>query len=109
MFDKAIVIGCPGAGKSTFARRLRDETSLPLYYLDMVWHRPDKTTISRDEFDERLREILLKDKWIIDGNYGRTLEMRLQSCDTVFLLDLPVAECLAAAESRIGRPREDMP
>ena len=48
-------------------------------------------------------------KWIIDGNYGRTLETRLQSCDTVFLLDLPVAECLAAAESRIGRPREDMP
>ena len=58
MFDKAIVIGCPGAGKSTFARRLRDETSLPLYYLDMVWHWPDKTTISRGEFEERLREIL---------------------------------------------------
>ena len=36
MFEKIIVIGCPGAGKSTFARRLRDETGLPLYYLDLL-------------------------------------------------------------------------
>ena len=48
MFEKIIVIGCPGAGKSTFARRLRDETGLPLYYLDLLWHRPDRTTAGRD-------------------------------------------------------------
>ena len=43
---KVIVIGSPGAGKSTFARKLRDKTDLPLYYLDMLWHRADKTNIS---------------------------------------------------------------
>ena len=96
-------------GKSTFARRLRDETGLPLYYLDLLWHRPDRTTAGRDEFDAGLREIISGDRWIIDGNYGRTLEMRFQACDTVFLLDFPVEECLAAAESRIGNPREDLP
>ena len=106
---RVIVIGCPGAGKSTFARRLRDETGLPLYYLDMLWHKPDRTTVSRSEFDDGLKEILSKDRWIVDGNYSRTLAARLQACDTVFLLDLPLDECLAAAESRIGRPREDMP
>ena len=109
MFNRAIVVGCPGAGKSTFARALRDQTHLPLYYLDMLWHKPDKTTISREEFDRRLKAIMAKDKWIIDGNYGRTLEPRFQACDTVFLLDLPVHDCLAAAEARIGTPREDMP
>ncbi len=107
--NKIIIIGCPGAGKSTFARKLRDHTGLPLYYLDMLWHKPDRTTVSRSEFDSRLKEILSKDQWIIDGNYGRTLEMRFQSCDTVFLLDLPTEECLTAAESRIGTPREDLP
>ena len=106
---KVIVIGCPGAGKSTFARKLRDRTGLPLYYLDMIWHKPDKTNITRQEFDAKLSEIVRKDEWIIDGNYGRTLEMRLRECDTVFLLDLPVSVCLAGAESRIGTQREDMP
>ena len=106
---KVIVIGCPGAGKSTFARRLQENTGLPLYHLDMIWHKPDKTNITREAFDETLQTILAKDRWIIDGNYGRTLEMRMKACDTVFLLDLPVETCLAGAKSRIGTKREDMP
>ena len=106
---KIIVIGCPGAGKSTFARRLRDKTGLSLYYLDMIWHKPDKTNITRQEFDLKLSEIIKKDEWIIDGNYGRTLEMRLKECDTVFLMDMPVSVCLAGAKTRIGIKREDMP
>mgnify|MGYP001046938785 FL=1 len=109
MFQKAIIIGCPGAGKSTFARILSDKTHLPLYYLDMLWHKPDRTTVDRITFDKKLKEITLKDKWIIDGNYGRTLEMRIQACETIFLLDFPVEECLAGAESRIGKQRVDMP
>ena len=106
---KVIVIGCPGAGKSTFARKLRDATNLPLYYLDMLWHKEDKTNISREEFDTKLNDILEKDKWIIDGNYLRTLEMRLKECDTVFLLDYSLEVCLAGAKSRIGKKRVDMP
>lgn len=106
---KIMVIGSPGAGKSTFARKLQRKTHLPLYYLDMLWHRADKTNVSREEFDARLGEILQKDAWIIDGNYQRTLEMRLQACDTVFLLDFPLEICLAGVKSRIGKPREDMP
>ena len=51
---KVLVIGCPGSGKSTFARRLRDRTGLPLYPLDLLWHRPDKTTVSEAEFDAAL-------------------------------------------------------
>lgn len=106
---RVLVIGCPGAGKSVFARQLRDRTGLPLYYLDMLWHRPDQTNISREEFDTQLRELLRRDRWIIDGNYLRTMEIRLQFCDTVFLLDFPLSVCLAGARSRIGKPREDLP
>lgn len=106
---KVIVIGSPGAGKSTFSRKLRDKTNLPLYYLDMLWHKADKTTVSQAEFDARLCEILQQEQWIIDGNYSRTLEMRLQACDTVFLLDFPVEVCLSGVESRIGKKRVDMP
>ncbi len=66
MLRKVIIIGCPGAGKSTFARILSDKTHLPLYYLDMLWHKPDRTTVERNIFDNKLKEIVLGDKWIID-------------------------------------------
>lgn len=107
--SKIIVIGSPGAGKSVFARKLRDLTKLPLYYLDMLWHKPDQTTISQKEFDTRINELCKKDSWILDGNYLRTLAIRLNACDTVFLLDYPLEICLFGAQSRIGKKREDLP
>lgn len=106
---KVIVIGCPGAGKSTFSRRLSAKTGLPLWYLDMIWHRPDRTVIEREEFDKRLTEIIAEDEWIIDGNYARTLPIRLSECDTVFFFDLPLDECINGAKSRLGKERVDMP
>lgn len=109
MMQRVIVIGSPGAGKSTFARRLRDVTGIPLYYLDMLWHRPDQTHIPREQFDAKLREIVKKERWILDGNYQRTLEVRLKECDTVFLMNYPLEECLQGAKSRIGKKREDLP
>ncbi len=107
--DKVIVIGCPGSGKTTFAEKLNKCTGLPLYYLDAIWHKPDKTHIPREEFDERICEIFATEKWIIDGNYKRTIEMRLEECDTVFLFDLPTAVCLQGATERIGKGRYDLP
>ena len=106
---KVIVIGCPGSGKTTFAEKLSNATGLPLYYLDAIWHRPDRTHIPREEFDTRMREIFTEDEWIIDGNYSRTIEMRLRECDTVFLFDLPTEVCLAGAIERLGKGRYDMP
>ena len=91
---KVLVIGCPGAGKSTFSRGLRAKTGLPLYYLDMLWHKPDKSNFTQEEFECALSEILNLKEWIVDGNYIRTLEERLRRCDTVFLLNIPVSECL---------------
>lgn len=106
---KAIVIGCPGSGKTTFAEKLHTATGLPLFYLDAIWHKSDKTHISREEYDERLAEILGMEAWIIDGNYSRTLEVRMQACDTIFLFDLPVEVCLQGVTERLGKARYDMP
>ena len=106
---RVIVIGCPGSGKTTFAEKLNKSTGLPLYYLDAIWHKPDKTHIPREEFDDRIREIFSTDEWIIDGNYSRTIEMRLKECDTVFLFDLPTQVCIQGAKERLGKGRYDLP
>ena len=109
LMKKVIVIGSPGAGKSTFSRKLRDVTGLPLYYLDMIWHKPDRTNISREELVAEQKKIMENRSWIIDGNYLSTMELRLKNCDTIFLLDYPLEVCLAGAKARIGTKREDIP
>ena len=107
--NKAIVIGCPGSGKSTFARALHAKTALPLYYLDLLYWNSDRTTVSKEVFFERLQNVLKLDKWIIDGNYKGSMEMRMKECDTVFFLDYPVDICVDGIKKRKGTPRPDMP
>ena len=107
--NRIVIIGCPGAGKSTFARKLAAKTGLPLHYLDMIWHRADRTVIGREEFDRQLVKLVTEDEWIIDGNYARTLPKRLAHCDTVFFFDLPLEICIEGAKSRLGKERVDMP
>lgn len=106
---RIIVIGCPGSGKTTFAKKLRDRSRLPLFHLDAIWHKPDRTHIAREEFDARLDKLLALDAWIIDGNYSRTMERRMDACDTVFFLDYPTEVCLEGIRTRRGTARSDMP
>ncbi len=106
---RVAVIGCPGSGKSTFARALQERTGLPLFHLDNIWWKSDRTHITREEFDAALREILSKDAWIVDGNYSRTVEMRIKACETVIFLDYDEQTCMDGICERIGCFRPDIP
>ncbi len=106
---KVMVIGCPGSGKSTFSRALYKATGLPLCHLDMLKWNADRTTVPRQVFLERLNRVMQQDSWIIDGNYGSTMELRMDACDTVFFLDYSVEVCMDGVMRRKGQPRSDMP
>ncbi len=106
---KVMVIGCPGSGKSTFSKKLHTLSGIPLFHLDQLYWNADKTTVDKSVFLGRLSDILQKEEWIIDGDYRSTMELRLQSCDTLFFLDYPTDVCLDGIRQRCGKERSDLP
>lgn len=106
---RIMVIGCPGSGKSTFSRKLHTITGIPLFHLDMMNWNADRTTVDKAVFLARLSDTINKSEWIIDGNYGSTIELRLRECDTIIFLDYPLEVCLEGIKERRGKVRTDMP
>lgn len=109
---RILIIGCPGSGKSTLAKKLYARLNIDVYHLDSIWWKGNWKNVSKAEFDEKLMEIIGKDKWIIDGNYQRTLKLRLKHSDAVIYLDYNMIFCLFNVIKRfflnIGKVREDM-
>ena len=93
--ERVIIIGCGGSGKSTLAKKLGLITGLPVVHLDRIFWSPGNWNhLERDAYDRLLKLELDKPRWIIDGNYDRTLSMRLDGCDTVIWLDYNRFVCL---------------
>ena len=111
--ERVMIIGCGGAGKSTLARKLGEKTGLPVVHLDQIWWEPGNWQhLDRAEFDARLAVETAKPRWILDGNFNRTIEARLERCDTVIYLDYPRLVCLKNWVGRViknwGHARADM-
>ena len=110
--ERILIIGCPGAGKTTLALALKEKLGLPLVHLDQLWWKGNWENVTREEFDSRLAMALNMERWIIDGNYSRTIEMRLQRCDTIIYLDFDRWQCLWGMFQRVicnyGKHRPDM-
>ena len=110
--ERSLIIGCSGSGKTTLACQLGDKLGIPVVHLDRLWWTGDWENVSREEFDAKLASELEKPQWIIDGNYSRTMEMRLEKCDTILYLDFNRWVCLWGMFKRVvsnyGRHRPDM-
>jgi adenylate kinase family enzyme len=107
-----MIIGSGGAGKSTLARRLGEILGLPVVHLDKEFWSPDWTEPPKDEWREKQQKIFSQPEWIADGNYGNSIEMRLEKADTVIFLDINRFVCLISLFKRrvkfFGKTRPDM-
>ncbi|GAB3350355.1 P-loop NTPase family protein [Lysobacter tyrosinilyticus] len=92
--QRVLVIGASGAGKSTLAARLGQCTGLPVIHLDREYWQPGWIEPEKASWSETVDRLLAQQRWILDGNFGGTLERRLAACDTVIFLDLPRHICL---------------
>ena len=110
--ERILIIGCGGSGKSTLARQLGEKLGIPVVHLDSIFWLPNWVERDRDEFDALVRQELVKDQWIMDGNFNRTLPERVKYCDTIIYLDFSRMACLMGVLKRVittyGTVRPDM-
>jgi adenylate kinase family enzyme len=109
---KVLVLGCSGAGKSTLARQIGRITGLPVIHLDQHYWRPGWQEPDKGRWHCQVVELTSQPCWVMDGNFGGTLAVRLAAADTVIFLDFPTWLCLARVLRRMirsfGRTRSDM-
>lgn len=109
MNKKIIVVGSPGSGKSYFSKKLSKILNIPVYHMDNIYWREDKTYISREELVHSIEDIMKEEQWIIDGNYFSTMDQRVQRAETIIYLDFDTEQCIEGINIRIGVKRDDMP
>lgn len=110
--ERIMIVGCGGAGKSTLARQLGEKLGLPVVHLDKLFWHSGWVESTKEEIDGKIMLELQKERWIIDGNYMRTMPIRMAHCDTVIFLDFNRVSCVWSILKRyltnIGKVRPDM-
>ena len=110
--QRVMVIGSPGAGKSTLARAIAERLELPLIHLDAEYWQAGWAETPPEQWRDRAAELVAREQWVIDGNYGGSMDLRLARADVVVWLDYPTGVSLARALRRIwryrGQTRPDM-
>ena len=109
---RILVVGSGGAGKTTFSRALATRLGLPLIHLDRYYWKAGWQATATDQWNAMVAELAGRHEWIMDGNYGGSLPLRLRRCDAVVFFDFPRLQCLwGVAKRRFStgrRTRSDM-
>ncbi|GKU30522.1 AAA family ATPase [Clostridium folliculivorans] len=108
-YNRIMIVGNNGSGKSFLSKELSDITGLPLIHLDVEYWRPNWENPAREEWIKQVIELTSKERWIIDGNHTSTMELRFKAADLVIFLDINRFVCLARVLLRNGKKRSDTP
>lgn len=107
-----MIIGCGGSGKSTLAKQLHRITNLPVFHLDQYFFSPNWVETEPEKWKGIVDKLSDKEEWILDGNYGGTMDIRLEKADTIIFLSRPNWLCMFRVFKRMltsyGQTRADM-
>lgn len=108
--ERVAIVGCVGSGKSYVARELGRLLDLPVTHMDAVYFDNQWNPLPMERFEAVQRELVAAPRWVIDGNYNSTVQVRLEAADTVVFMDLPTHVCLwgiLSRQLRHGRGQND--
>lgn len=94
MYSRICIFGRPGSGKSTFALKLSQKTGLPLYHLDKYFFTANWVERDYQEFLAIQQNIVNQERWIVDGNSLKSLEMRYSRAQIVLYFNYSKWVCL---------------
>ena len=108
-YNRIVIVGNNGSGKSYLSKELAAISGLPLIHLDILYWGPNWTEPTKEEWIKKQEELVSKDKWIIDGNHTSTMELRFEAADLIIFLDINRFICMTGIFKRYGKKRSDMP
>ncbi|WP_259415638.1 DNA topology modulation protein [Bacillus toyonensis] len=103
---KIIFIGSGGSGKSTLAKKFGNKLNIKVHHLDALFWKANWEGVPREEQRKVQKNLIKEEKWIIDGNYGGTMDLRLNAADTIIFLDIHRTICVYRAFKRIVQYRD---
>ncbi|MFC0137874.1 topology modulation protein [Staphylococcus petrasii] len=94
MKHRILVIGSPGSGKSTLSLRLQEKYHVPFYHIDKIQWLNNKETVAPEVLKEALKNLVVTESWIIDGNYTETMSFRVERATTIIWIKEPRWKCI---------------
>jgi adenylate kinase family enzyme len=88
-FQRVVIHGVTGSGKSTTAARIADATCLPWTSVDDLTWQPGWVSTDEDEQRRLVTEICAGERWVLDTAYSIWREIPMARTDLVVALDYP--------------------
>lgn len=89
-YSRIHVIGISGSGKSALSRQIARTLDLPYSEMDDMFWRPGWTTASGSEFSTEIRQVVSRERWVLDGRQDFELhEVIGKRTQLLIWLDLP--------------------
>ena len=86
-YKKILILGGPGAGKTTLAKNLSEDTGIKAIYLDGLNFEANWKIVESSKRDIKIAQIMKQPEWIMDGTYKTTLKERCKLADIIIVLD----------------------